>query len=236
MYVGGKLCVHSVQPHLTSSQLPEDWYVPDWTVYVSLLFIALHCIHHTTWFNLGTLRSDNKWRPDKGAFLRLFWLINMFWLAEQSRRQSETCRISGASEWVTVSCIDRKWRLLWGQCIDFLAYQVWECREKSHFLSRRMPCQLSDSQQSLSVSVRGCEVNLGLLPSELPFYWPVPRGRNERNPHFLRKRKKKEKRFVFCFLWLQLFSGCYFHCIYENVQPFLLCLYCSQPHQKFPGV
>lgn len=90
--------------------------------------------------------SDNKWRTDKVTFLCLFSLINMFWLAEQSHRQTETCRISGASEWV--SCIDRKRGLLWGQCIDFLACQVWECREKSSFLSRRTPCLLSDSHQS----------------------------------------------------------------------------------------
>lgn len=90
--------------------------------------------------------SDNKWRTDKVTFLCLFSLINMFWLAEQSHRQTETCRISGAKEWV--SCIDRKRGLLWGQCIDFLACQVWECREKSSFLSRRTPCLLSDSQQS----------------------------------------------------------------------------------------
>lgn len=48
----------------------------------------------------------NQWRTDKDAFLHLFSLINMFWLAEQSHRQSETARISAASEWV--SCIDRK--------------------------------------------------------------------------------------------------------------------------------
>lgn len=94
--------------------------------------------------------SDNKWLTDKATFLCLFSLINMLWLAEQYHRQPRTWRVSGSSELVTFSCIDRKWGLLWGQCIDFLAYQVWECREKSHFLSRRMPCWLSGSQQFYS--------------------------------------------------------------------------------------
>ena len=71
---------------------------------------------------------DNKWRTDKVTFLCLFSLISVFWLAEQSHRQTETCRISGASKWV--SCIDRKWGLLWGQCIDFLACQVWVQRKE----------------------------------------------------------------------------------------------------------
>lgn len=117
----------------------------------SLCPIGFYCFTLHSSLNMiqsHRLLSDNKWRTDKVTFLCLFSLINMFWLAEQSRRQTESCRISGASEWLTVSCIDRKLGLLWGQCIDFLACQVWECREKSCFLLRRMPCQLSDSQQS----------------------------------------------------------------------------------------
>ncbi len=119
----------------------------------SLCLIGSYCLTlHSSHNMIQSQRSlsHNKWRTDKVTFLALFSLINMFWLAEQSHRQTETCRISGASEWVTVSCIDRKWGLLWGQCIDFLTCQVWECREKSRFLLRRMPCQLSDSQQSLN--------------------------------------------------------------------------------------
>lgn len=85
---------------------------------------------------------DNKWRTDKVSFYCLLSLINMLaGLAEQSYRRNESCRISGASKWV--SCADRKWGLLWGQCIDFLPCRVWECSEKSSFLLRRMPCQLS---------------------------------------------------------------------------------------------
>lgn len=90
-------------------------------------------------------QPDSVSRTDKVTFLCLS-LINMLWLAEQSHRQNETCRISGASKWV--SCVDRKWGFLWGQCIDFLPCHVWECTEKSSFLLRRMPCQLSDSISS----------------------------------------------------------------------------------------
>lgn len=90
-------------------------------------------------------QPDSIPRTDKVTFFCLS-LINMLWLAEQSHRQNETCRISGASKWV--SCVDRKWGFLWGQCIDFLPCHVWECTEKSRFLLRRMPCQLSDSISS----------------------------------------------------------------------------------------
>lgn len=185
---GGKVCVcmwgidvwfcdshFSMQPHFATSQLTLGLD--------SLCVIGFYCLTpHSSHNNIQSQcsRSDNKWRTDKAAFLCLFSLINMFWLAEQSHRQTETCRISGARKWVTVSRIDRKWGLLWGQCIDFLAYQVWECREKSHFLSWRMKCQLSDSQQPHSFNVRGCEIKLELLTSERPFHWTASQNRNER--------------------------------------------------------
>lgn len=125
-------------------QASSDWNVS----LVGFYCLTLHSSHNMIQSQHSL--SDNKWRTDKVTFLRLFSLINMFWLAVQSHRQTESCRISGASKWVTVSCIDRKWGLLWGQRIDFLACQVWEYGEKSGFLSRRIPCQLSDSPQSLN--------------------------------------------------------------------------------------
>lgn len=69
----------------------------DYSPCASSTFIASNRIHHTLWVNLSARSPTTNDVPDKVAFLRLFSLINMFWLAEQSHRQTETCRISGAS-------------------------------------------------------------------------------------------------------------------------------------------